>query len=90
MRFRHPLISTPLPLVVVIGGVILYESQVDVTFSDMYKIAVVVRTPSPQLGVLQLSPVEVSPSFLTSLRERLPHPRRPGRHTSSPSSGKRA
>jgi hypothetical protein len=34
---------------------------------------VVVRTPSLQLGVLQLSPVEVSSSFLTSLRERLSH-----------------
>jgi hypothetical protein len=32
------------------------------------QIAVVVQTPSPQLGVLQLSPVEVSSSFLTSLR----------------------
>jgi hypothetical protein len=35
--FPTPLISTPLPLVVVLGGVLLYESQVDVTFSDMYK-----------------------------------------------------
>jgi hypothetical protein len=32
-----PLISTPLLLVVVLGGVLLYDCQVDVTFSDMYK-----------------------------------------------------
>jgi hypothetical protein len=35
--FPHPLISTPLPLVAVLGGVLLYESQVDVTFSEVYK-----------------------------------------------------
>jgi hypothetical protein len=37
MGFGHSLISTPLLVVVVLGGVILYGYQVDVTFSDMYK-----------------------------------------------------
>jgi hypothetical protein len=32
-----PFISTPLLVVVVLGDVILYDCQVDVTFSDMYK-----------------------------------------------------
>jgi hypothetical protein len=30
-------ISTPLPIVVVVGYVILYDYQVDVTFSELYK-----------------------------------------------------
>jgi hypothetical protein len=37
MRFQRPLISMPLLLVVVLGCIMLYDYQVDVTFSDMYK-----------------------------------------------------
>jgi hypothetical protein len=34
---RYVSISTPLPIVAVVGYVILYDYQVDVTFSELYK-----------------------------------------------------